>query len=174
MDIALPLALGYLQQMHLTLDFTWRICGEYRRAALSHDTQEYATAAANIRREHRLMEQLVTAFFEDSYFSNVTIPGVLPFTVHDYGIVIRAVVNQPNLRLMIKWASVNRRWFRLAQAAILMEAYLDPMQVAIESLDRDYACHIYARDESAVLRIPFDVMTYLPVQLICSPQTAAI
>ena len=72
---------------------------------------------------------------------------------------------------MVRLASVSRRWFGVAQAAILMEAYLDPIQIALESLDRDYACQIDGCDGLAILRIPFDVMTYLPVQLLRSPRT---
>ena len=170
MDVALPLAIDCLQSMQLTLDFTWQLSEENRLAMLSHDKQTRTTAAACIRREQRLLARLVAAFFDDSYFSSVTIPSRRTL-VHDYGLAIRAVVAQPHLRLMVRLASVSRRWFGIVQAAILMEAYPDPIQIALESLDRDYACQIYGRDEFAILRIPFDAMSYLPVQLIRSPRT---
>ena len=91
MDVALPLAISYIQSMQLTLDFTWQLSEEYRLAMLSHDKQTRTTAAACIRREQRLLERLVAAFFDDSYFSSVTIPSPLPL-VHDYGLAIRAVL----------------------------------------------------------------------------------
>ena len=169
MDVALPLAIGYIQSMRLTLDFTWKLSEEYSLAMLSHDTHIRTTAAACIRREQRLMESLVAAFLDDSHLRGVTIPSPLP-VVHDYGLAIRAVLVQPHLRLLIRLASVSRQWFGEARAAILMEAYLDPIQIALESLDRDYACQIYGCDGFAILRIPFDVMTYLPVQLLRSPR----